>query len=232
MKTFTYAAAIERGVLAENARWDGTLAGTYIHDGHEVRDVSAHGIMSTDDVLAFSSNVGSLQIFERVGAQAMVDELGALHFGDALDLGVSPAGAPLRTSAGMPSHADLARESAVDIGLASVGALLSVSPVALAAAFRAVTVDGLYRSPHFFAQESEPSGKRVVRPETVALLRTYLESSVSRDDGTGHLAQVAAAPASRGRRAPGRPPTIRAATRTSSGWSRPRLRASSSSSGW
>jgi cell division protein FtsI (penicillin-binding protein 3) len=70
MKTFTIGAALEAGLITpkstisgEGGRWQGP--------GRVIEDGSPHGELSVDDVLAFSSNIGTAKIFAKLGHERL-----------------------------------------------------------------------------------------------------------------------------------------------------------------
>lgn len=97
MKTFTIGTAIEEEVVTASSTVFGE-GGRWEAFGRTISDVSAHGEMTVDDVMAFSSNVGTAKIFERLGHARLEQKLKALGLpvgamgDDAAAVGVSYGG--------------------------------------------------------------------------------------------------------------------------------------------
>ncbi|MFO0680935.1 MAG: penicillin-binding transpeptidase domain-containing protein [Sandaracinus sp.] len=163
-KVFTYAIALERGVLAPTDRLEGTsveIGGERIHDREE--RVS----MSVEDALAFSSNVGAVHVLERLGAASLVEGLTTLHLG---------------TAAG-------ATDDPLTAARLAYGPALEATPLEMASAFAAVVNGGVYHAP-WRTGEPATEGERVVSAETSRAMSALLEATVTREDGTGHGAAV------------------------------------------
>lgn len=89
MKTFTYALALRANIISpttvincENGeyRWG---------NGHKLRDNSRRfSLLTAEEVLAHSSNIGSAKIVQRMGRQALHDGLVELGFGRVTSLGL------------------------------------------------------------------------------------------------------------------------------------------------
>lgn len=94
MKTFTIGTAIDEGVVKATSTVSGE-GGTWAAFGRTIRDVTPHGEMSIDDVLAFSSNIGTAKVFEQLGHERLERKLKALGLptppmnDDASSVGVS-----------------------------------------------------------------------------------------------------------------------------------------------
>ncbi len=78
-KTFTIATALEAGVVCEEDRFDGT---PITRGDATITDHAAHGAMTLEDVMAFSSNVGVTRVADSLGAERLFagyDRLGLGH---------------------------------------------------------------------------------------------------------------------------------------------------------
>ncbi|WP_053236027.1 penicillin-binding transpeptidase domain-containing protein [Sandaracinus amylolyticus] len=180
-KTFTIALALERGVITTADSVDGGGGRAQI-GAIEIHDASPHGAMSLEDVVAFSSNVGTARVMERMGRDAWLEGMARLH----LDHRVPES----------------ARSDDGEAIRAAIGAGLAPTPVEVAASFAAVVNGGTYRAPW---REGEPasSGERVLSEATSATMVALLEQSIVREDGTGRGARV------EGRRVAGKTGTAR-----------------------
>jgi cell division protein FtsI (penicillin-binding protein 3) len=182
-KTFTIAIALERGAITTDDTFDG--GGRAQIGAVVVEDASPHGVMRLEDVLAFSSNVGTARVLERVGTDAWLDGIARLRLDHR---------APAR-----------ARGDADAVVGAAIGAALAPTPLEIAAAFAAVVNGGVIHAPWRDGTDAPSPGERVLSESTSATMRALLEAAVSRDDGTGRRARVD------GHRAGGKTGTMRLA---------------------
>lgn len=166
-KVFTLAAALDAGVIAPTDTFESPA--TYVFAGRTIRDASHHATMTVGDVMAFSSNIGTTRIFERLGRAGYLDAMTRFH----LDHRLPP-------------------EARTDDGTAAYNAYgggLEATSLELAAAFAAVVNGGVYHRP-WRTGDAPTEGERVLRSETAAAMRTLLEGAVAREDATGHRARV------------------------------------------
>lgn len=86
-KPFTLAAALEEGVVRMEDTFEG---GAITRDGLTIEDHEMHGVMSLEDVLAYSSNVGTIRVFDRVGPGPLARALGRFRLPVPDDFGTRP----------------------------------------------------------------------------------------------------------------------------------------------
>ena len=175
-KPLTVAAAMEAGLVDGRERFD--VAEPIRVGDWSIKDYSPKTEpLTASEILQYSSNIGTVRIAERLGAEgfaAMLDDLGL-------------AG-PLRTDMGRHRGPLLpARWGPAELATASYGHGLAVSPVALTAAFAAVVNGGERVAPRFF-EDTEPERTRVFSEETSAALRLALRRVLT--DGTGRNAEA------------------------------------------
>jgi cell division protein FtsI (penicillin-binding protein 3) len=192
MKTFSVAAAVDRGVLREGQTFSGE-GGSYAYGGKPMRDASPHGAMTVGDVLAFSSNVGTTKIFEALGGDALYAALSRLHFGERP--GVELEGA---AAGELPAAAEFGGARGAAVAYGGDGRMTSLQ---VAAAFAAVVNGGTYAAPGLVRRvrgaggealyERRPAPERVLSPEASRQMRELLEGTVHRDDATGTKARIA-----------------------------------------
>lgn len=166
-KVFSIATAIEFDVITldEMLLAEG---GSYEYAGLVVRDMTSHRAMSVGDVLAFSSNVGAIRIFERLGRDRLFDGLSRFRLAHRIP--------------------DDARTSdAVAANIAYGG--LSATPLEVAVAFAAIANGGVLHVPWRDSEVTSTSA-RALSPETAQTMMRLLEGAVTRDDATGRLARV------------------------------------------
>jgi cell division protein FtsI (penicillin-binding protein 3) len=143
--------------------------------------------MTLPGILAYSSNVGTIHIAERLGAQKLYEY--QLKFG---------LGRP--TGLGLPGEASglvqpPASWSGSSYGSIPIGMGVSVTPVQMAAAYATIANDGMYVQPHLLQGTILPGGKlkpapkaaqhRVLDVERARQLRTMLEAVTTVNDATG-----------------------------------------------
>ncbi|MFF5178411.1 peptidoglycan D,D-transpeptidase FtsI family protein [Micromonospora sp. NPDC000316] len=204
-KAITYGAALQEGVITP----DTTLpiansikkGDTWFSDTHYANGRK----MSIPGMLAYSSNVGTITIADRLGPDRLIDY--QKRFG---------LGQPTRE--GLPGEASgrlLPAEewSESSRGSVPIGHSVDATPLQMAAAYAAIANDGTYVQPHLVKETIDPDGKRtpgptpvtrsVLSPQNAAALRTMLEAVTTVDGATGLAAAV---------------PGYRVAGKTGTGW--------------
>lgn len=183
-KMVTTAAALEAGLVTPETTFrlgkDITVYDVTIHEAHEegVPDVRD---LTVTDILAQSSNVGTVKLGLEVGKARLVEMI--RKFGFTEKLGVDFPG---ETGGQMlPPE----KWSGTTIANVPIGHGVAVSPLQLAAAYAAIANDGVLIQPHLAKEHAEPWSRRVVSEDVAAQLRQMLTVTV--DDGTGKQARVA-----------------------------------------
>lgn len=163
VKPLVIAAALDDGVIAPADRFD-TSPLPFTSGLPANVDQTPHGTLDVAGILAVSSNVGLVKIFDKMGPNKGTAWMKRFHL----------AAAP--TSAGRDGAAY------------SIGARLSSNPLEIAAAFSALAAGGVYHAPTF--APSGDAGERIVRADTAATVLAMLEG-VTAEGGTGTAARVA-----------------------------------------
>jgi cell division protein FtsI (penicillin-binding protein 3) len=187
-KLITLAGALEQGVTNPEEVVDcqmGTIlvAGRLIHDWHPF------GALTVEQVLANSSDVGTIKIALRLGAPKFDQYIRAFGFGQptGIDLPGENRGLLRRLENWTPSS----------IGSLAMGQELNVTPVQLITAVSAIANGGLLYRPHVVrairrgAQvdaPAEPAPRRALEATTTATLRHMMEDVLL--EGTGKPAQL------------------------------------------
>ena len=192
-KVITAAAALDAGkvrpgevIFCEN--------GLYVLGKRRIReDKLPFGDLTFTDVLANSSNIGTVKVANRMSSTAFLESIHRFGFGKASDLEL-PGESPgllrsLKRWSGF-SHASIA-----------IGQEVGVTPIQLAAALGAIANDGIYNPPTIVGAFVRPDGTRVaperaagsgprraVSAQAARTLRHMLESVTT--DGTGKAARV------------------------------------------
>lgn len=162
MKPFTFAAALDAGVIDLATRVD-CEQGRRAYGDQVLLDASAHGELDLGGVLAVSSNVCTAKLAEPLGDR-LAAALRRYHF--APPAHVDPrtyAGATIAAGEGMPATA-----------------------LEVAAGYTAFADDGLYHAPGAHGA----AGERVMTAATARAVAGLLDRVVNGDDGTGHAARI------------------------------------------
>lgn len=189
-KVATVAAAIEEGVVDVDDRVHLPAAvevgGKTFRDPHRTEATTA----TFADMVAGSSNVGTIEVAQRLGAPRLHEAFQRFGFGQQLDVGF-----PGETSGHLPPADEWWATSLPTI---AIGQGVSASLVQLASMLQAVANDGRLVPPTFVRghvdpagrmQSAEPrSGREVVSAETAATVTDLLTGVVT--DGTAQRAAV------------------------------------------
>ena len=142
----------------------------------------AHGVLTVEEVVAKSSNVGTAKIALDLPPQTLWDTYTALGFGQAPRLGFPGA------VAGRLRPAKTWRP--IEQATISYGHGVSVTLVQLARAYSAVARDGELVPLTLTKNEESPVAVRVLSTQTASALRKMLEMAVG-EDGTAPAARIA-----------------------------------------
>jgi cell division protein FtsI (penicillin-binding protein 3) len=187
-KLVTAAAALEERVLRPTDLID-CAPGYITFPGRRIHDVHRYGVLTFEDVIVKSSNVGAIKAGLRIGGERLGRWMNRFGFGQQIapDFRGEHPGIVWN-----PSELDAS-------GLASVsmGYQVAVTPVQMAAAVSSVANGGTLYEPHVVRAfirngRREPVAARALRrtvsPETAATLTQIMESVVER--GTATAAQI------------------------------------------
>ncbi|WP_291511298.1 penicillin-binding protein 2 [Acidithiobacillus sp.] len=182
MKPFAVAAALDAGSIRPDSRFD-VATSCYRVGRYCIRDDVRHGTLDLRQVLQYSSNIGAAQISLRTPPAALYGTLQRAGFGR-----ISEIGFPGEAPGNLPpsQNWDRSRQAAMAYGYG-----ISVTTLQLAAAYGAIARDGIYLRPTLVhgGNTDEHPGPAVMRPQTAALLRQWLQAVVA-PGGTGFLAAI------------------------------------------
>ncbi|RGC67946.1 Penicillin-binding protein PbpB [Micromonospora sp. MW-13] len=192
-KAITFGAALQEGVVTPDTalpiantirRGDTTFRDTHPANGQK---------MSLAGMLAYSSNVGTIEIAGKLGPDRLIDY--QKRFG---------LGQP--TGEGMPGEASgrlLPAEqwSESSYGSVPIGHSVDATPLQMAAAYGAIANNGTYVQPHLIKEVisgkdgsrtpgKAPVTRSVLSPQNAAALRTMLQAVTTVDGATGLAAAV------------------------------------------
>ncbi len=175
-KAFTVAGALEDKVVTPDEYWNLPpsiqVADRTIEESHPRGTID----LTTSQILAQSSNVGTVRIAQRLGA-------------DRFDYWTRRFGFGRRTKVELPGEEPglvLARDkyTGPSIGNLPIGQGNSVTPMQLATAYAAIANGGILRRPRIVARVGDkptttPAGKRIISAATTEKLRTMLEGVIA-----------------------------------------------------
>ncbi len=188
-KIVTASAALEEGVLTPSDLIDCSPGFIKFPGRKAIHDVHRYGVLSFEDVIVKSSNVGAIKAGLRVGAERLARYVRRFGFGEKLApdfAGESPGI--------VHGPADLTDS---DLASVSMGYNVGVTPVQMAAAVSAIANGGTLMEPHVVRatvkdgvrQPVAPNAlRRAIAPETAATLTTIMEGVVVR--GTAKAAAL------------------------------------------
>ena len=181
MKPFSIAAALEAGKVRPDTRIQ-TAPGRLTIGDRTIGDAHVHGMLTVEEVVAKSSNVGTAKIALDLPPQTLWDTYTALGFGQAPRLGFPGA------VAGRLRPAKTWRP--IEQATISYGHGVSVTLVQLARAYSAIARDGELVPLTLTKSEESPVAVRVLSAQTAGALRKMLEMAVG-DEGTAPAARIA-----------------------------------------
>lgn len=186
MKMFSAAAAIDSGVCSPSTIFY-CENGEYRVGRNIVHDTKAHGWLSLQQIVKFSSNIGSVKMAERLGAEQLYSYLNAFGFGQR-----SGIDCPGETTGSLSSFESW---SAIDTGAISFGQGISVSTIQLITAASAIANGGSLMKPLLVKAVLDRNGKllreyhpqkvrQVISTHTAATVRRILKTVIA-EGGTG-----------------------------------------------
>jgi cell division protein FtsI (penicillin-binding protein 3) len=186
MKIFSVAAAIDSGICSPSTIFY-CENGEYRIGKNIIHDTKSHGWLSLQQIVKYSSNIGSVKVAEKLGPRQLHEYLRAFGFGQRS--GIACPG----ESAG--SMSDFKVWSAIDTGAISFGQGISVSAIQLVTAASAIANEGTLMKPMLVKSITDRKGRtietfspqpvrRVVSSHTAATVRRILKTVIT-EGGTG-----------------------------------------------
>ena len=190
-KPFLAAAALEEKVVHPLERLDCSAGKIQVAD-RVINDAHRNGVLTFTDVIAESSNVGTIKVALRLGKERFSKYIAAFGFGRRSGIDIPGE------VAGMVK--DYRLWSGVSIGEVAIGQEIGVTPLQMAAAYCALANGGTLMKPYIVSEVVDRDGHdgkkfgpqaagRAISPETCAKVSVMLKRVV--ETGTGEKAKPA-----------------------------------------
>src|SRR6266542_1318431 len=154
-KLVTIAGALEEKVTRPDEVFDCQM-GSIVFNGMRIHDSRPHGLLTVSDVLAESSDVGSIKIGLRLGEDRFYRYIRGFGFGQ--QTGIELPG----ETRGMTKP--VSRWSKVSIAAISMGQEIGITPLQLSGLVSTMANDGVYVAPRIVAATIQPQST----PQTIA----------------------------------------------------------------
>ena len=186
-KLVTISGALEEKVTRPDEVFDCQM-GSIVFNGMRIRDSRPHGLLSVSDVLAESSDVGSIKIGMRLGDDRFYKYIRAFGFGQ--QTGIELPG----ETRGITKP--VSRWSKVSIAAISMGQEIGITPLQLVGLISTMANDGVYVAPRIVAATTQPQSapqtiafhpvneRRVLSSYTAAEMRQMMQGVVLHGTGT------------------------------------------------
>jgi cell division protein FtsI (penicillin-binding protein 3) len=181
LKPFSIAAALEAGSVTPQQTFQ-TAPGSIRIANRTIRDAHVHGRLTVEQIVAKSSNVGTVQIAMQLPAQRLWDVYSGAGFGQPVQIGFPGA------AAGRLRPPRQWRE--IEQATISYGYGISVSLMQLARGYMIFARDGDTVPVRLTRAVDRPAAVPVLRPETARSVRRMLEMAAS-EEGTAPQARIA-----------------------------------------
>lgn len=178
-KVFNTALCLESGKVKVTDRFD-TSRPVYFGSAKVTDPHGSHKMLTPEDILVESSNIGSTLEILKVGKKFQRQFFQSVHMDQKLNEVQLPEVAK-------PLFLSDSRWSQHTMATISYGYGISTTPLHIISAFSAVVNGGIYREPSLLADKPN-KGKRVVSAKTSSEMRSLLRAVVVR--GTGRRANV------------------------------------------
>jgi cell division protein FtsI (penicillin-binding protein 3) len=173
-------AALEEKLFPRGQTFD-CSRGSIEVGGKNVRDAHKHGVLTFEEVIQKSSNVGSIQIGMRLGKERIYNYAKRFGFGEKTDLDL-----PGEVSGWIRTPE---RWSATSLGAIPIGQEVAVTPLQVLRAYAAIANGGYLVKPHVVAEIRTPEGqpvfsvpqgqkKRILSERTAGAMRDILKTVV------------------------------------------------------
>ncbi|MCP3941275.1 MAG: penicillin-binding protein 2 [Desulfobacteraceae bacterium] len=190
IKVFTVAAALEKGFTPKSIFF--CEKGKYRIGRFTIHDTHPREWLTLNQIIQFSSNIGTAKIAETIGKKALYNYLTDFGFGQKTFVGC-----PGETNGTLLAYE---RWSKIDASAISFGQGLSVSAIQLISGISAIANDGMLMKPMLIKKIISNTGKelqvfapkqlrQVISPKTAAQIKTMMNMVVQKN-GTGTKAAM------------------------------------------
>ncbi len=191
MKIATFTGALASGIITPNTELN--VPPDLNIDGSIFHDAESHGdeLLSASQVIQQSSNIGTIEIAEKLGAQKLYKYL--LSYGFDQPSGLNFPGESIGILKPLPTWSGTA------IGSMPIGQDIGVTPIQILDAYNTVANDGVYVKPRLVVGTVNSSGvvskfpesgaHRVVSSSIDQMLKSMLRGVISQN-GTAPLAEI------------------------------------------
>ncbi len=192
LKAFLAAAAFEEGAVELDEEFD-VSKGYIMVGGKAIRDVHRNKILSFQDVIKKSSNVGTVQIGQKLGKDKYYDYLKKFGFGDRSGIDL-----PGEVRGILRGPGDW---SGTSLGAISIGQEIGVTPLQVVRAYSAIANGGFLMRPYVVSEVISDTGEvimsnapehdgMIVSGRTTEIVKEILKT-VIQEGGTGRKADIA-----------------------------------------
>ena len=190
-KAIVGVAALEENIVRPDTLFD-VSKGSIKVGGKTIRDIRRYGILTFDEIIQKSSNVGSVMISMELGKERVYEYTKLFGFGE-------------KTGIDLPGEVSgwirpPERWSGTSIGAISIGQEVAATPLQVLRAYSAIANGGFLVRPHIVSEIISPEGhllvsfrdkerKRIISAETAETFKDTLKGVVE-EGGTGKGASV------------------------------------------
>ncbi len=180
-KPIIWSAMTQLKAADPNERIDTTTTGVHrTSKGRRLRDAKPHGLITWDEVLIYSSNIGMAIVAERVGAEKLHEAMVRFGFG-------KPTGSGLPGEVGGVVH-PLKKWTHYSVTSIPMGQEVSVTPLQMVRAFSVIANGGVLLTPTVTpvlgpGSELTPPGERVLDQNVADYTRLVLRRQVVEGGG-------------------------------------------------
>ncbi len=186
MKIFSVAAAIESGICKPTTVFN-CENGAFHIGTNVVHDTHSYGMLTVQEIIKYSSNIGAIKVGQAVGAEILYKNLRNFGFGE--KTGIDCAG----ETAGV--LAPYAKWRKIDAGTIAFGQGISVSAIQLITATSAIANGGILMKPYLVQAVTDANGqvikkieptpvRRAISSETARTVRQMMKEVIT-TGGTG-----------------------------------------------
>lgn len=158
-KIIVGAAALEEGLIKPNSKYD-CSAGYIEVGGRRIKDAHRHGVLTFQEVIQKSSNVGTIKIGLTLGKERLYDYTKRFGFGQKTGIDI------IGEVSGWVRPPE--KWSGMSIGSISIGQEIAATPLQILRAYSVIANGGLLVKPYLLSEIQSPDGVTIYKavPET------------------------------------------------------------------